>query len=100
MRVLNNRRISFVLRAGYLRWLVLLALGWSQLLVAAHEMEHAEADHESSCAICVLLDRDDDSAVAADVVVPHRLPAPLEMLAGPASADLDVVPNYRSRASP
>ena len=49
------------------RWVVLLALAWSQLAIATHEHDHDhdhernESEHHESCVVCAQYDRDDDA---------------------------------------
>ena len=42
-----------------LKCLVLAALAWAQISIAAHQFEHHADDSHATCVICVQLDRDD-----------------------------------------
>ena len=86
--------------AGTLKWVLLIALVWSQFSFAAHQFDHNIADEHAACAVCAQFDRDDDVAIS---LVPHS-PAPATYLRALESA-LIVVPaeqfhNFQSRASP
>ena len=47
------------LKVCTLKSLVLAALAWAQISIAAHQFEHHADESHASCAICVQLDRDD-----------------------------------------
>jgi len=47
------------LKVCALKCLVLAALAWAQVSIAAHQFEHHADESHASCAICVQLDRDD-----------------------------------------
>ena len=43
------------------RWLILVALAWFQLSVAAHQFGHASTDVGETCAVCLQADRDGEA---------------------------------------
>ena len=83
-----------------LKWLVLAALAWAQVGIAAHTLEHHADDVHATCAICVQLDRDDVSpAFSAPLACISPAPASI-----PSDADTtesaEGVSLYSARASP
>ena len=88
------------LKVCALKCLVLAALAWAQISIAAHQFDHHADDAHASCVICVQLDRDD---------VPRACSAPLSCVS-PTSAsvpfDADATgfaegfSRYSARASP
>lgn len=83
-----------------LKWLVLLALAWSQLAFAAHQSHHEPADLGENCAVCLQFDRADD--VVLDAVESCSTSA--SGTSAPAESEYAVPTEYfspyRARASP
>ena len=85
---------------GALRWIALLLLAGSQGSFAAHQLDHAIADVEAACAICMQLERDDDATTDAGVfAAPAETPGS-GSAAAPSAAPVGWFGHYRSRASP
>jgi len=83
-----------------LRWLILVALTWSQLSFAVHQFDHKIVDLGEPCAVCVNLDRDDDALI--DDGQPNLAPAifPLETRESPTPALTPLRTSFSARASP
>ena len=87
-------------KVSALKWLVLVALAWSQLSLAAHDIRHQPAELDEGCEICLQVDRDGD--VLADPAC-----AGAQSVNG-VSADSSAAPRrltervtrFRARASP
>lgn len=47
------------------KWLVLVALAWSQSASASHQLDHHATDLGETCVVCLKFDRDDNALVDA-----------------------------------
>jgi len=87
-------------RVSALKWLILVALAWSQLAFAAHQFDHQLGDIGDTCAVCLNFNRDDEGLVDTA----HCGSMPPSGTVAPVSA-ARIVPAagytlYRARASP
>ena len=82
------------------KWLVLVALAWSQLASATHQLDHQASDLGETCAVCLKFDRDDDTLVdAGEALAVSTIPF-VEPLDARRSVQVHLCSHYRARASP
>ena len=87
-------------RISAFKWLVVVALAWSQLASAAHQQDHHAMDLGETCAICLKLDRDDDALIdAGEELAVSTIPF-VEPLSAQSSVRVRLCSHYRARASP
>ena len=82
------------------KWLVVVALAWSQLASATHQLDHHASDLGETCAICLKLDRDDDALLdAGEELAVSTIPF-VEPLGARSSVRVRPCSYHRARASP
>ena len=83
-----------------LRWALLVALAWSQFVVAAHQFEHDHHESEHDCQVCAQIERDEVAGYSVPIMVAE--PFRLSPKVAPPSVELPVAgfSHYQSRASP
>jgi hypothetical protein len=83
-----------------LKWLVLVALAWSQLAFALHQSHEHAGDRHATCAVCKHFDRDD---AILDVEIQSGATDTTAIL-NPVNAEIpspaESCSHYRARASP
>lgn len=81
-----------------LKWLILLALAWSQLAFADHQTHH-DLHADEHCSICVQHDRDDSVPAELDLSPAHSSSVPEISVEGadPGTQPLSI---YSARAPP
>jgi hypothetical protein len=87
-------------RQSALKGLILIALAFSQLAIATHQLDHNVADLKDTCAVCLKLDRDDDVLVDTGTVLAVMAAAPAVPHADHGPATIETCSHYSARASP
>ena len=88
-------------KVSALKWLILFALAWSQLTLAAHDIQHQTADElDEVCEACLQIDRDGDvltdpGSVGAQSVISVSADGSLAP-----GRPIEGLTRFRARASP
>lgn len=83
-----------------LKWLILVALAWSQLAFAAHQFDHQATDIGETCVVCVKFDRDDHVLIDTGVSVSVSPSATPDAGHSTSAAPIQACAHYAARASP
>ena len=84
------------------RWalLVLVAIAWTQLSVAAHQFDHDAHAGAEACTVCIQLERLDDATLQSDAAqLTSTIPAAVPLLPQTANPSRSFR-HYASRAPP
>ena len=97
---MNNVIRQGLTKTSAFKWLVSVALAWSQLASATHQLDHQASDLGETCAICLKFDRDDDALIdAGEEPALSTIPF-VEPLGAQSVVRVRVCSHYCARASP
>ena len=65
---MTAERAPKILKAMTASWLVVLALAWAQIALAAHQFDHAAGEIAETCQVCAELERSDDPVLPAKAI--------------------------------
>ena len=82
------------------RWLILVALVWSQLAFAGHQLDHAEPGVGEVCEACLQIDRDGDTLPGDPAATSQPAKEALAVSVAESSAFAPHATQFQARASP
>lgn len=100
MRTVSDHKLSNRPGPGRIAGVMLLALFWVQLGIAAHQYDHVTDDLGDYCELCVQLDRSGDAMSPAAPGAPAAHSAHCGIITAPAPTVRHPVTGYLSRAPP
>ena len=87
-------------RSFILRYLLLVALAWSQISFSAHELIHDVTDLGEVRAVCLQPERDDDVIVVTSEIAQQFIATCAASTMLPTAPCIEAVAHYQPRASP
>ena len=98
---MHSASAQAISKVSALKWLMLVALAWSQLTLAAHDIRHHTADElDEVCEACLQIDRDGDVLTDPDSISTQSITSVSAGGSLVPGRPIEGLTRFRARASP